>query len=149
MNVRHVSNSKPRHAAILVVVLVSLLVATMLAAGLIQTVLSHQRQMRILAGQQQSFWLAEAGIQRAILNLEDAPDYEGETWDVTADLLGDSRTAIVTIDVAVPSRASTSRQIHVAVHLDDGRAQPTGYHRELQYQLTITEPEEQSEKKAD
>ncbi len=139
MYVRHVDNSEPRRGAILVIVLVSILVASMLGVGLIKTVLIHKRQMRVLSGQQQGFWLAEAGVQRAVRYLADAPEYEGETWEVSADVLGASRTAQVTIEVAEHDELSDVRKIHVAVHLDDGRAVPNGYHREHEYRVPPTE----------
>ena len=55
MSVCSVAKSDSRRGSILVIVLVSLLVASMLGVGLIKTVLIHQRQMRVLSGQQQGF----------------------------------------------------------------------------------------------
>ena len=102
MHVGAVDKSNPRRGSVLVIVLVSLLVASMLGAGLIRTVLVHHRQMRVLSGQQQGFWLAEAGVQRAAGQLSETAEYTGETWKVPADVLGLSRTAEVTIEVAKP-----------------------------------------------
>lgn len=145
MFVRHVDNPNQRRGAVLAIVLVSLLVAAMLGAGLIKTLVIHRQQMRVLASQQQSFWLAEAGVQRAVRHLEETPDYEGETWEVPAEVLGASRTAQVTVDISKTNDQAGVREVRVAVHLDDGRAQPTGYHREFRYQLPTAEPSEQSE----
>jgi type II secretory pathway component PulK len=134
MHAGAVDKSNPR-GSVLVIVLVSLLVASMLGAGLIRTVLVHHRQMRVLSGQQQAFWLAEAGVQRAVRQLSKTPEYNGETWKVPADVLGLSRTAEVTIEVATPGGEPDGREIRVQVVLDDRRAQPGGYHREYQFRL--------------
>ncbi len=144
MHVRPVARTDARRGSVLVIVLVSLLVASMLGVGLIKTVLIHQRQMRVLSGQQQGFWLAEAGLQRAARQLANTPEYEGEIWDVAEDVLGSSRTAKVTIEVVKPDEGN-EREIRVAVHLDDGRAQPTGYQREHRLLLPPQEPSEPSE----
>jgi len=145
MHVRSVAESDARRGSVLVIVLVSLLVASMLGVGLIKTVLIHQRQMRVLNGQQQGFWLAEAGLQRAARQLATTPEYEGETWDVAEDVLGSSRTAKVTIEVIKPDKGPSEREIRIAVHLDDGCAQPTGCQREHRLLLRPQKPGEQSE----
>ncbi len=145
MRVRPVEKSDAPRGSVLVIVLVSLLVASMLGVGLIKTVLIHQRQMRVLDGQQQGFWLAEAGLQRAARQLANTPEYEGETWNVSTDVLGSSRSAKVTIEVAKSDDQSNEREIRIGVHLDDGCAQPTGCQREHTLLLRPREPGEQSE----
>ncbi len=138
-----VARSGPRRGSILVVVLVSLLVASMLGASLIRTVVVHHRQMRILGGQQQAFWLAEAGVQRAEAQLSKDAQYNGETWPVPAGVLGASRTAEVKIQVTRPDGQPLVRAIRVEVVLDDGRAEPAGCQREYRFHVS---PEESGKK---
>lgn len=145
MYVRPVANSGTRRGSVLVIVLVSLLVASMLGVGLIKTVLIHQRQLRVLSGQQQGFWLAEAGLQRAARQLASTPEYAGETWEVAPDVLGSSRKAVVTIDVVKLGDVADEREIRVAVSVDDGRAYPSGCRREYRYLLPSPEPSEPNE----
>ncbi len=145
MSLGPAAQSDSRRGSILVIVLVSLLVASMLGVGLIKTVLIHQRQMRVLSGQQQGLWLAEAGVQRAARQLVDTPEYEGETWEVSADVLGASRTAAVTIEVAEADDGSDEREIRVQVRLEDGRGQPCGFQREQRMLLPSVEPSEPTE----
>lgn len=118
-----------RAGSVLAIVLVSLLVASMLGLALLKTVLVHHRQARLLGGQHQALWLAEAGVQRALHGLADSPDYEGETWEVAAETLGSARSAVVTIQVA-KSEPKGDRTIRVEARL--GRAPEANvYRREL------------------
>ena len=147
---RQTDYPRPRRGAILAIVLVSLLVAAMLGAGLTRTVLIHQQQMSVLTRQQQSYWLAEAAVQRTIRHIDDTSDYAGDTWEVPADVLGDSRTAQVTVTAERHDDQEDLRHIRVAVLLDDDRAQPTGYHREFQYRIqTADSSAQKKEQKAD
>jgi hypothetical protein len=139
MYVRPEKKTSARHGSILVVVLVSLLVASLLGFALIKTVLIHHRQMRMLGGQQQGLWLAEAGIQRAVRELVTSPEFEGEQWTVPADTLGGSRSAQVTIEVERPDDAPDDREIRVEVRLDEGRVRPNVYRREYTVSLPSKE----------
>lgn len=68
-------------------------------------------------------------MQRAIRGLAASPDYEGETWEVTAETLGAARPAVVTIQVA-KSESKGDRTIRVEARL--GRAPEANvYRREL------------------
>lgn len=145
MPVRTDHNPKPRRGAILVIVLITMLVASMLGIALIKKVLIHKQQVQLFNGQQQSLWLAEAGIQRAVRHLSDQPDYEGETWEVPTDVLGPSRSAQVTIEVAPQEDEPETRTIRVAVVLDDDRTHPVGYQRDFQYQQPTRQSKETNE----
>jgi Tfp pilus assembly protein PilX len=129
------SKTKHRHGSILVVVLISLLVATVLGASLIRTVLTRHRQMHVLASQQQALWLAEAGVQRAFRELAKTPDYDGETWEVPPDALGEGSDAKVTIDVSKTEDAPEGRLVRVRAELDTPAAAPTGFQREVTLRL--------------
>ena len=145
MPVRPDHNPKPRRGAILVIVLITMLVASMLGIALIKKVLIHRQQVHLFHGQQQSLWLAEAGIQRALRHLAEKPDYEGETWEVATDVLGPSRSAKVNIAVTRQEDLPEARTIRVAVILDDERARLVGYQRQYQYQRPTKQSKETSE----
>lgn len=118
-----------RRGSVLALVLISLLVASMLGLALLKTVVVHHRQARLLGGQHQALWLAEAGAQRAIRGLAASPDYEGETWEIAAETLGSARSAVVTIQVA-KSGSNGDRTIRIEARL--GRAPEANvYRREL------------------
>ena len=124
-----------RKGSVLVIVLISMLVATMLGASLIRTVLVRQRQIHVLASQQQALWLAEAGVQRAFHELAEGPDYDGETWEVPPDALGEGREAKVTIEVSKTEDVPEGRLVSVRVQLDTGATAPTGFQREVAFRL--------------
>lgn len=108
-----------RRGAILVVVLVSLFVATLLGLGLVELILMHHRQRTIAAERQQCFWLAEAGVQRAIHRLAKSADYPGETWQVSGEVLGTSRPGVVAIQVTKAAPSPSGRLIRVEARFPD------------------------------
>ena len=131
MSVHRPSKPHTRSGAVLAMVLVSLLVASLLGLALVQTVLIHHRQTRLLGRQQQCFWLAEAGVQRAIAGLAATADYSGETWEVSAETLGAERSAVVTIEVTRPADSAETRQIRVEARFPDEPTQRIASLREL------------------
>ncbi len=131
MFARPPSKTPTRTGAILAMVLACMLVASMLGLALIETVLVHHRQMHVVGRQQQSFWLAEAGIQRAVRGLSDSPDYQGEKWEIAADVLGSPRAAVVAIEVGKPAASAETREIRVEVHFPEYSLPGTTCRREL------------------
>jgi len=106
-----------RTGAVLAMVLASLLVASLLGLSLIETVLVHHRQMRVVGRQQQGFWLAEAGLQRALRGLAENADYAGETWEVSAETFGGVRPAVVAIEVVEAAESSGTRRVRAEARL--------------------------------
>lgn len=102
-----------RPGAILVMVLVSLAVASLLGLGLVQLVLMQHRQRTATAERPQCFWLAESGVQRAVHRLSKTPNYPGEKWIVPADVLGTLQAAVVTIQVTKLPEPSAGLLIRV------------------------------------
>lgn len=120
-----------RNGAILAMVLASLLVASLLGLALVQTVLLQHRQMQGFGRQQQSLWLAEAGVQRAALRLAKASDYTGEKWVVPAEVLGSAQPGIVVIEVAKADGSPKDREIRVEARFPDDPIRRTVYRRKL------------------
>ena len=120
-----------RTGAILAMVLACILVAGMLGLALIETVLANHRQMHVVGRQQQSFWLAEAGIQRAVRQLAGSPDYRGEKWEIAPDVLTPPQAALVTIEVGKPAASAEMREVRVEVRFPENPLPGTAYRREL------------------
>lgn len=94
-----------RAAAVLLMVVISLALATAIAAGLLKTAVAERALLRTQEHQAQARWLAEAGFERAAFRLAADPLYAGETWRVAADELS-GKPGIVRIQVEnVPDRA--------------------------------------------
>lgn len=102
-----------RGGLLLVAALVCIAVAMMLAAVLAKAALLQHRQADLASCEQQSFWLAESAVARAIHNLRTSPDYAGETWDVPADVLGSGSAGVVVIQVTQMSEPRAGWQVHV------------------------------------
>jgi hypothetical protein len=88
-----------RHGVVLAATLVCVVIAIMLAAALTKATLLQYRQVQGSDCQQQSFWLAESGVQRAVHHLHASADYPGETWEVSAETLGSDSAGVVVIQV--------------------------------------------------
>jgi len=116
-------------------VLAGLLVASLLGLALIKKVLLHHRQAQVAGQQQQSFWLAEAGVQRAVQRLAKSPDYHGEEWVIPADVLGAARPARVTIEVTKADESSQAAEIRVESRFPDDPIRRTIYRRTLPFHV--------------
>lgn len=68
-----------RSGTVLLVVLVCMVVTTSIVLGAVQSSLRHRRQLRQDIQMEQTRWLLDAGIGRAISQLERDADYDGET----------------------------------------------------------------------
>jgi Tfp pilus assembly protein PilX len=71
---------RTRRGAALAIALVTLLVATLIAASVIRSSLAAHRQSLQLQDELQAQWLAECAIERAAVKLAADSDYAGETW---------------------------------------------------------------------
>jgi hypothetical protein len=120
-----------RTGAILVIVLISLLVAMVLGGELIKATVVRHRQTRLAEQRQQSFWLAESAVQRALHALSESPDYEGETWRVSGEYLAGGLTGLAVISVKPSGEAGQGRLIRVEAHYPDDPVHRTLYEREL------------------
>src|SRR5262249_50412500 len=82
-----------------VAVLVCLVIITMISGAILKVGLAQRDQVRSQERRLQAEWLAESGIQRALARLALEPDYRGESWEISAQELGSSEPALVTISV--------------------------------------------------
>ena len=127
---------RTRRGTILIVALVCLFIASLLAASFVQKVLAAHRQVLAQQRHAQAFWLAEAGVQRAVVRLESSSDYAGEVWPVAADELWGGLTAgddagEVTIRVEPMPDQPQRRRVVVEAQFPVDPVRRTQYRKEL------------------
>jgi Tfp pilus assembly protein PilX len=108
---------------VLAAVLVCLLVISLVGAGMVQTMLTSQRDTRLQHDRLQASWLAESGMDRAIARLHSDVDYNREVWQVDPNELDGRRAAAVEIVVESAGDATDMRRIVVVARLGDGPEQ--------------------------
>jgi len=86
-----------RTAAILIAVLASLMVIVLLGGAMVNSLAVDLRQHRQSARDLQAFWLAEAGLDRAVSKLAVDSEYREETWRIPADEMQIANPAVVQI----------------------------------------------------
>ncbi len=127
-----VSRGKRPAGVILAAVLISLFVVMLIGAELTRTIMLHHRQTRLSESQQQSFWLAESALQRAVHALTKSPeDYKGETWRVPAEALGAGSPGVAIIQVEPAADPETGRVIRVQAYYPEDGAHRILHEREL------------------
>ena len=105
-----------RRGTALIMALMCLVLLTMLLGSLLQTAVGQRKQMRFEERRLQAVWLAESAVERAAGRLAADRDYQGETWQITADELGGQFSAAVTISVRTPEDIPDRRLIAVEAH---------------------------------
>jgi|GEM_PF-1945511 Tfp pilus assembly protein PilX len=109
-----------RRAAVIVFAMVVLLVLSLLGGELVRTMVSAHRQAIRQDRETQCLWLAEAGLDRALAQLQSNSAYAGETWqpivDESADESDVERAGRVVIVVATKDG---QRQVRVQAAYPD------------------------------
>ncbi|MBL8849427.1 MAG: hypothetical protein JNG89_07075 [Planctomycetaceae bacterium] len=119
----------PRQGAALVVALICLLLVSMLSAVLIRTALAQRDQLQRDAWQLQAEWLAQAGLERALVRLGSDPAYTGETWQTAA---GDGKPiGRVDITVAAADDGAGGRLLKLSVNVPDDPVNRAHVEREV------------------
>lgn len=111
-----------RRGAILAAALVCLLIVLLFAGALVQAIVTQRRQARSQEPQSQAMHLADAGLRRAAFQLQQSPDYAGETWRVPAEQLGGAQAAEVLIHVTTLDAAPRERLVRVEARFPVGDA---------------------------
>lgn len=113
---------RPRRAVILVVALVALLAVSLTGGQLLRSVTQSHRQGRQHAWMLQALWLADSGLERAIVRLQSDAKYTGETWlpSIGGGASGTTapRGRIEIVITKDPSRA-TVRQVRIVASYPD------------------------------
>jgi len=122
---------KPRPGLILAAVLIGLLVVMLVGGELTRALVLHHKQARVLEDRQQSFWLAESALRRATYALASSPDYQGETWRVSADVLGAGGPGVATIQVESVSDPEPGRRVRVEAYYPEDTVHRILYQRDV------------------
>ncbi|MBN1590149.1 MAG: hypothetical protein JW888_11585 [Pirellulales bacterium] len=110
---------RPRHGAILIVVLVCLAVATAVSIVVVRQIVTERQATQMHFRRLQASWLAEAGIERAAARLAADPEYTGETWTIPANELVSDEGGVVRIHVETIKDQPERRSVRVEADYPD------------------------------
>ncbi len=113
---------------ILPIILIGLLIVSLIAAAMVQTVLLQRRTARQAEQQLQAGWLADSGLLRARQRLATNADYTGETWELSP---GEAQAGIAATVVITVEPADDARRIMVDATYPSQAVRRTREHREL------------------
>jgi hypothetical protein len=136
----HKRHKPSRRAAILIAALVCLTIVMALVGGMLHAALRSTRQLRSERDLRQCELLLAAGIDRANHKLATAPDYRGDTWQLSPDQLNGGAAGEVTIHITAEP-VSNSRQIEVMAEYPLGSE--TSIRRSQTILVPITRPARQ------
>ena len=120
-----------RAGIVLAVVLITLIVVMLIGAALANTLVTQRRRARGREHQQQALWLVESAAQRAAFQIAGDADYAGETWQVSAQMLGHDRAGVAVIRIEPVTDAPRDRRVVVEATYPAQAALRTQYRREF------------------
>ncbi len=123
--------SRP-HGAILVIVISLMVVVMLLLAGLTRLYFVHARYVVDDDRRQQAEWLADSALQKGFLAAADEK-YAGETWNLTAEQLGDRESATIHIRVVPPTMPGVPRRVVVDATVPSTGVRRFTAHRETAF----------------
>lgn len=128
-----------RGGIVLVCVLVCMGIASTIVLASVQSSLTARRQMRTEIQLEQTRWLLEAGVVRAVQNARADSDYQGETWQVDDAVDEFERARIeITVRRGEPSAETARVDVIAQVSQDTPNAKPTRRSRSLTIDLSET-----------
>ena len=118
-----IRNRTRRRGAILIAVLVCLAIATTIVLGAVQSSIRQHRQVRQELQLEQTRWLLDAGVGRAMAGFQAQPDsYAGESLTITPALKKFTRA---TIDISVIKQDPQPERVRLRVTARLGGAAAT------------------------
>ena len=105
-----------RTGTMIICVLACLVIVTALAASMLKSALSGRKAVRQELQLSQTEFLLEAGIQRAVQKFNDDPEYTGEAWQLTKEVIPNCDSAVVEIAVS-PATDDQPAQIEVIAQI--------------------------------
>jgi type II secretory pathway component PulK len=120
---------RPRRGAALLIALTALILVAVAISLALRTNLTARREARRAAAALQAEYLANAGLELALAQLETSPEYSGEVWQVAGEVLAGRDTAQVTIEIAAESTDETARRIVVVAEFPTGDSPLKHRHR--------------------
>ena len=106
---------------VLAVLIIVLVIVAVLAVGLVQMIVTQHRLQAVHYRHLQTVELARGGVERGAAQLARSPDYEGETWTIPAEALGENDIAVVVIDVTQVDGSDDLRRVSSAATWGTGR----------------------------
>lgn len=104
-----------RRGSAVMLMLVTLIVLSMLVAGLVKTVGLQRDVVRADAVRVQAEWLLQSSVNRAAARLQEKQDYSGEIWSPSPEELGQTENARIEIKVAADSKEPQRRRVSIRV----------------------------------
>ncbi len=101
----------PRHGAATLLLILCLAVLGMVCGATYRAIALDERLARHERQRAQAWWLAEAGLQRALARLDSEPGFRGEVWSIDAAELGGSDGAIVNIQLRGDAADGRQREV--------------------------------------
>lgn len=108
-----------RRGAVLLVAMVVIIVAAAVFLSILQLSVAERRRVETEAWQVQATWLAESGLERAAAQLAADPEYQGETWSLSADLFDGRNGAVVRIEVETVQEQQQRRLVRCEADYPD------------------------------
>jgi type II secretory pathway component PulK len=103
--------------SILVCVLICLVIVSGIATSMLKSALQARQLVRQERQLTQTQFLLEAGIQRAVAQLRENPNYQGETWRLAAEAIPGHKSAQVEIKVTTASNEGSATSVQVVAQL--------------------------------
>lgn len=128
MRSRYRNQKRNRRGVAVVCALVCMVIAAAVFAMILRQVGLSRRVVGEAQQQRQATWLVESGIERAVARLATDPEYNGETWNLTAENLGgrnseegelDGDSGVVTIEIETVPEQPNRRAVHVRADYPD------------------------------
>ena len=113
-------NRANRRGIALIPALVCLVLVGLLCAGVLRTAHIQRGLVENEEQRMQSEWLVESGLARAAARLAANPDYQGETWVLSASSLGGRDAGVVTIAVKPLEKSASRRRVRVEADYPSG-----------------------------
>ncbi len=104
---------------VIIVVMVCFILAGAIFVSLARTAAVERQATRLRQWTVQAQWLAEAGLERAVVRFDQDANYAGETWTIAAAELSGRRGATVRIRVEPVADRPERRRVRVEADFPD------------------------------
>ena len=96
--------------------LLSLLLLTLTVGVLVRASLTQRNLVKGGLRRVQADWLVYSATARAAEQLKSDPDYTGETWNISAEAIGQPDPAVAEIEVSADPSAESRRLVTITVN---------------------------------
>lgn len=104
-----------RAGTVIVIFMVSLAMLSMTAAALVRVTLLQRSMVRNNELRIQSEWLFQSAVVRASSALKSNAEYSGEEWNIPAESLGQTSSAVAKISIETVKGKTNERQASITV----------------------------------